>query len=340
MPNTKRIRLITALLFWTGILTIVLTPPIARAGKHSWRFIVTGDSRSNGEHNGVNVPILIEIANEILKREVDFVLISGDLVVGSRDQEELQSQLTTWMNVMRPVYNAGIGVYPIRGNHDTGGTKTSDESTAWNNIFSGRFALPNNGPENEKNLTYSFIHKNSLVIGLEQYGPDRHTINQQWLEQQLAANTKPHIFVYGHAPAFEVHHKDCLDDHPEKRNDFMSALENAGGRLYFAGHDHLYDHAAANNDYYPDNDIHQFIVGTAGAPLRNKNLDTPYLGQNTSYTLTNLHYASRFGYLIVAVKGLEITTIWMERTEAGKYKPAEVFSYTANPKMAVFTENL
>jgi hypothetical protein len=322
----------TTIIISTAILIIALTAPIAHAAEHSWRFIVTGDSRSDGELNGVNVPILTEIAHEILKRDVDFVLFPGDLVVGSRDQEELQSQLTTWMDIMRPVYNAGIGVYPIRGNHDTGGAKTSSESIAWNNIFTGRFALPNNGPENEKNLTYSFIHKNALIIGLEQYGLERHTINQKWLERQLSSNTKPHIFVYGHAPAFEVHHKDCLDDHPEKRDAFIAALENAGGRLYFTGHDHFYDHASANNDYNPDNDIHQFIAGTAGAPLRNKNFDTLYPGQNTSYTLTNLHYASRFGYLIVAVKGLEVTTIWMQRSFFGRYKPTEVWCYTATPK--------
>jgi len=332
MTIKKRHRLITSLLVCVVILTVALAPPTVHAAEHSWRFIVTGDSRSDGELNGVNVPILTEIANEILKREVDFVLLSGDLVVGSRDQEEIQSQLNTWIDVMRPVYNAGIGVYPIRGNHDTGGTKTSDESIAWNNIFSGQFALPNNGPENEKNLTYSFSHKNAFILGLEQYGSERHTINQKWLERQLAANTKPHIFVYGHAPAFEVNHKDCLDDHPEERDSFIAALENAGARLYFAGHDHLYDHTCANNDFNPDNDIHQFIVGTTGAPLRNKNLDKLYPGQNTSYTLTNLHYASRFGYMIVAVKGLEVTTIWMERTDRGKYKPAEIWGYTAAPK--------
>ena len=332
MTILKKHRLMTLLPVFATLIIIFLTTGFVHAAEHSWRFIVTGDSRSSGEHNGVNVPILTEIANEIVKRDVDFVLLSGDLVVGSREQEEIQSQLTTWMDVMKPVYDAGIGVYPIRGNHDTGGTTTSAESTAWNNIFTGAFALPGNGPENEKNLTYSFTHKNALIIGLEQYGIERHTINQKWFEEQLSENTKPHIFVYGHAPAFEVHHKDCLDDHPEKRDEFAAALEKAGGRLYFAGHDHFYDHAAANNDFYPDNDIHQFIVGTAGAPLRDKNVDTPYPGQNTSYTLTNLKYASKFGYLIVAINGLEVTTIWMERTEAGKYKPAEVWGYTAIAK--------
>lgn len=321
-----------SVLIFTVIFVIILTAHAAHAAEHSWRFIVTGDSRSNGEHNGVNVPILTEIANEIVKRDVDFVLLSGDLVVGSPEQEKIQSQLTTWMDVMKPVYDAGIGVYPIRGNHDTGGTKMSADSTAWNNIFTGPFALPDNGPQNEKNLTYSFTHKNSLIIGLEQYGHETHTINQDWFEKQLAENKKPHIFVYGHAPAFEVHHKDCLDDHPEKRDDFITALQNAGGRLYFAGHDHFYDHAFANNDFYPDNDIHQFIVGTAGAPLRNKNFDTPYPGQNTSYSLTNLNYASKFGYIIVSINGLEVTTIWMERNDDGKYKPAEVWGYTAVPK--------
>jgi hypothetical protein len=304
---------------------------IQKSTQNSWRFIVTGDSRSNGEYNGVNVPILTEVASEIVKSNVDFVLFTGDLVVGYSDQETIQNQLNTWMDVMQPVYNAGIGVYPIRGNHDTGGAKTSSESISWNNVFTGPFALPQNGPENEKNLTYSFSHKNAFIIGFEQYGLETHTINQQWLEQQLAGNTNPHIFAFGHAPAFETHHKDCLDDHPDKRDDFILALEKAGGRVYFCGHDHFYDHAQANNDGNPDNDIHQFIVGTGGAPLRVRNKDLSYLGQNTSYTLTNLRFTSKHGYIIVAVDGLNITTIWMERTAPGEYKPAELWSYSVNP---------
>ena len=120
MLNLKNACLTTLLILTLISFTGCTTVPVTQGTDHSWRFIVTGDSRSNGEYNGVNVPILTEIANEIVKSNVDFALFTGDLVVGYSDQEKIQSQLKTWRDVMQPVYNAGIGVYPIRGNHDTG----------------------------------------------------------------------------------------------------------------------------------------------------------------------------------------------------------------------------
>ena len=78
-----------------------------------WRFIVSGDSR--GSYNGVNTPILTELAAQFVNQGAEFVLFPGDLVNGGVNQTTMQSQLTTWRNTMAPVYNAGIGVYAIPG---------------------------------------------------------------------------------------------------------------------------------------------------------------------------------------------------------------------------------
>lgn len=286
-----------------------------------WRFIVTGDSR-NGD-NGVNTVILGELADEIVDRQVDFVLISGDLVTGYNDQAALESQLATWVRVMQPVYDAGIEVYPVRGNHDVG---EPEGVAAWNNTFRGAYELPDNGPVTEKNLTYSFAHKNVLVIGMDQYIRLRQ-VNQAWLDSQLAANTQPHIFVFGHEPAFKTQHTACLDDWPAERDKFWASIEKAGGRTYFCGHDHLYNHARVDDDGEPSNDIHQYIVGTAGAPLRK--WVGKYDGVNNNYTVENIYNASEFGYCLVEVNGLDVTITWFERVEKGKYKAKEVWSYTA-----------
>ena len=83
-----------------------------------WRFIATGDSR--GSDNGVNATILGELATEIVNQSVELVIFPGDLVTGGVDQATLESQLLNWRGIMQPVYDAGIGVYPVRGNHDLG----------------------------------------------------------------------------------------------------------------------------------------------------------------------------------------------------------------------------
>lgn len=295
---------------------------LAGCAEPGWRFIVTGDSRDGD--NGVNTMILGELASEIVDRQVDFVLISGDLVTGYNDQAALQSQLNTWVKTMRPVYDAGIGVYSVRGNHDVG---EPAGVSAWNNVFKGEFSLPDNGPVGEKNLTYSFTHKNVLVIGLDQYIRLRR-VNQAWLDSQLAANTKPHIFVFGHEPAFKTQHTACLDDYPAERDRFWASIEKAGGRAYFCGHDHMYNHARVDDDGEPSNDIHQYVAGTAGAPLRQ--WVGQYDGVNNDYTVEDIYCASEFGYCLVEVKGLDVTITWFERVGEGKYKAKEVWSYASS----------
>jgi len=282
-----------------------------------WRFVVTGDSR--GQDNGVNTVIMNELAKEIINSHADFVLFTGDLVNGYNHQKELESQLKTWLQTMQPVYKAGIKVYAARGNHDVG---KPPAAKAWNNVLA---YLPDNGPEDEKNLTYSVTHKNSLIIGLDQYiNPKR--INLPWLDAQLKTNTRPHIFVFGHEPAFKANHEDCLGSSPEARNAFLESIEKAGGRTYFCGHDHFYAHATADNDGDPKNDIHQFIVGTAGAPLRN--WSPLYDGNNGSYKVKSIKYVKQNGYVLVVVDGLDITMTWMERVGKDQYEPAETWRYT------------
>jgi 3',5'-cyclic AMP phosphodiesterase CpdA len=305
------------------VLTYAALAAILLAGCNGpkWSFIVTGDSR-DGE-NGVNTLILSELAAQIVKAKPDFVLISGDLVSGYNDQAALQSQLQTWRNTMKPVYDAGIGVYPVRGNHDVG---RPPGVQAWNNVFTGKFALPDNGPDDEKNLTYSFTHKNALIVGLDQYVELRR-VDQDWLDSQLAANTKPHLFFFGHEPAFKARHDACLDDYPADRDMFWASIEKAGARTYFCGHDHFYDHARVDDDGDPENDIHQYIVGTAGAPLRDS--DGNYDGVNNTYTVENIYYAEEFGYCLVEIDDRDVTITWFERTAPAQYQPKEAWSYTA-----------
>ena len=125
------------------------------------RFVVTGDSWGND--NGVNTIILAEIAQATVDEGVDFTLLIGDLTFGyADDQAGFESKLTTWRTTMQPVYDAGIGVYPCRGNHDAFGVKPAADPTGalskagWDTVFSGPYALPANGPTGEENITYAF----------------------------------------------------------------------------------------------------------------------------------------------------------------------------------------
>ena len=243
------------------------------AENQQWHFIVVGDSRGND--TGVNTEILSEVAAEIVGNNPAFVLFPGDLVTGDRKDDKIhRAQLTKWRQIMQPVYDANIDVYAVRGNHDKG--SKSAGLGIWNDIFSGPYALPDNGPAGEKRLTYAVKHNNALIVVLDQYATKGRKNNQAWIDGLFAGSSLPHVFVMGHEPAFEVKHKDCLDDNVQRRNEFLASITGEGGRIYFCGHDHSYDHISADHDGDPSNDIHQFIVGTAGAPLREN--DGKYAG--------------------------------------------------------------
>jgi hypothetical protein len=306
------------------VLVAIVVPVASSMAAAPWRLVVVGDSR--GPDNGVNLPILTEIAARIVAEQPDLVLFPGDLVEGAADPAILTSQLTTWRSTVQPVYDAGIRVLAVRGNHEDQGSITS-----WNEVFTGTYAMPSNGPAGETNLTYSLVHHNALITGLDVYLDHPHMVNQPWLDGQFATNlTRPHVFVFAHEPAYRTEHEDCLDDYPVERDVFWASIAGAGGRLYFCGHDHFYDHARIDDqDGSFDDDLHQMIVGTAGAPLAEFG---GYDGENDGMIPIQQYNASSYGYVTVDINGLSVTLTWVQRLDIDTFIPMETWSYTAAPK--------
>ena len=326
-----------------------------------WKFIVTCDSR--GSTNGIQQTALSELVTEILSQGVDFVLFPGDLVSGNASigPAGFEAQLRAWVEIMEPVYDAGIGVYVSRGNHeimDVWGYRIrpdidpqDNHATRWLNVFGSDLypeqKLPDNGPAPEKYMTYAVTHKNALIISLDQYAGINHDtihmVNQEWLNAQLAANTRPHIFIAGHEAAFRAMHTDCLDNRTAERDAFWASIRNAGGRTYFTGHDHFYDHALIDDgDGNPGNDIHQYIIGTSGA--NPYTWSPPYSGDNSYYTVEQLDHAENYGYVLGEVDGLNVTLTWMQRhtddlSIQGIYQPDDVWSYAVSPSPIVLSPN-
>lgn len=347
-------KFVFAFLFWVALSSTSFA-------QGPWKFIVTCDSR--GSINGINQSILSELVTEIKSHGVDFVLFPGDLVSGiaAISTSEFEAYLRAWVEIMKPVYDANIPVYVCRGNHEIGDVwniyphpdldPNDYYASRWLNVFGSdsypKQKLPDNGPASEKYMTYSVTHKNAFILVLDQYAGMRHRtdhkVNQRWLDAQLAANTKPHIFVTGHEPAFQTIRRACLDAYPAERDAFWASIKNAGGRTYLTGHDHFYDHACVDDgDGNPDNDIHQYIIGTAGAGLYS--WSPPYDGNNSGYTVEQWHHAQRYGYVLVEIDEFDVSLTWMERhtndlNTAGIYEPNDVWSYTVVPKPIILSPN-
>lgn len=314
-----------------------------------WKFVVLCDTRSNpckdegGGVNGVNADIVKKIAAAVVAERPEVVLVPGDMILGNGypctpavpRPDPAGKQFSYWRQLMQPVYDAGAKVLTVRGNHemdkdakstdhDGCSKKTPTESTllpAYRAFFNDP-TLTASGPANQKGLTYSFPHKNALFVGMDQI-VDQFEGDQKWFEQVVASNKLPHLFVFGHYPAFVVRHNDSLACFSDSRDRFWNALGRAGGRLYFCGHDHLYDRSTI-----PDAQGHliqQVLVGNGGAPFVYNTGGYP-----DPRVRREEHIEGAYGYVVVTVNGDEVSGRLKVLDPQGAWRNADAFSYLAN----------
>ncbi len=307
---------------------------VAASSPSAWRFAMVGDTHV--APGATAIPA--ELVGAMLADGVDLVLVAGDIVDAGRGVSVagLRTQLSLFRDVTSPLVAAGVSVYPIRGNHED---DAPGILAAWDDAFSGSAALPANGPDGELNLTYSFVHHNALFVGLDEY-VSLHGVHQEWLDEQLAANVQPHLFVFGHEPGFKVFHADNLDAYPAGRDTLWESLSRAGAKVYLCGHDHFFDFARIDDgDGDSKNDLHQAIVGTGGGRLFTRHR---YDGDNSGWTPVGVFHAEQYGYLLVEISGeggadLGVTLTWKQRvvdrsTGAVRYVSAFSFAYTATAR--------
>ncbi len=301
-----------------------------------WSFVVAGDGRSDGkgtrpeDTNGINFLITSEIARAVLAEKAKVRMWTGDLVLGypsSNFQVQpdiLESQLSSWLKIMQPLYDAKVVILPCRGNHDAKGINSTN---IWRKIFTGQYALPQNGPSSEKGFTFFYSYENALFIGLDQYVAKGKMVDQAWLNEVIAKNKKPFIFPMAHEPAFvDGHHQKTMDTTPEKRDEFVESMISAGTKVLFFGHDHMYDHMLVQREKAgTKQEIHQIVAGTSGAPFYAAGA---YDGKNSDWNLTRVkNVTNTYGYLLVTINGNEATISFKGRKAANVYEVLDSFSY-------------
>jgi hypothetical protein len=240
MNSIRRIAILAAVL-------LVLAGPA-----FAWKFASMADSR--GSTNGVNVTTLSTIVTRINAENVDMVIFQGDAVSGSSSDATLSSQMDTWlveMNKLNPPW------YYTPGNHEI------QTSTAEANVLRAKVDQPLNGPLGHEEMVFSFDYQNAHFVFLNSnhYG-EAHHVQRAWLTDDLAHNTQPHVFVMAHEPAYPAgpHVGSSLDVYPTERDDFWSIMTDADVRMYFCGHEHLYQRSQHGS-------ITQVLNGSCGAPL-------------------------------------------------------------------------
>ena len=172
------------------------------------------------------------ILGQAKAEDPDFVLVAGDLVMGrwwrSKKQLEYMADIyyPAWIKRMQA---HDLNFYVVVGDHELGdnpwtpdGKKNNRSSGTWDcapivlvpcfeQAFVKHFKMPENGPENMKGLTYSFIHNNTLFIGVDVFEVETIGIGGQnacisvkqleWLDALLTNNKDAdHIIVFAHTP--------------------------------------------------------------------------------------------------------------------------------------------
>jgi hypothetical protein len=254
-----------------------VTPSSVSAESTPWRFVVFGDTRDSTKDTQTGIsPMLGLLAKSIAAEKPALVIHIGDLINGfytlkkSPLHGNYKEMFENWKTAVKPIYDfnsrTGIPLYVVRGNHEDGALVTNKRLKAAYLESIAPF-MPQNGPEQEKGLTYSVQHSQATFIAVDEYsikeaGLLRGLVDQPWLNEQLVRRT-PFMFVFGHVPAYKVADAESgpfpdLYSFPKHRDAFWNSLKEAGVRMYFCGHVHFYCRVTKDG-------IQQVLIGNGGA---------------------------------------------------------------------------
>jgi hypothetical protein len=220
---------------------------VASAYAESWKFGVMGDTQWTttdpaGENpNNVSASIIQQINRQFINHGVRFVLQVGDLTDNGNDTD-----IAVRAAAAQPLIDAGIGFFPMRGNHETYGSSNSFGIPAFQQNFpqtqSGVFT-PKGGQKYKVGDHYSSPTKVSKDLAGMSYSfdfgtgsnrarfvivdpwatmsridnnPDGYAYGytiadqQSWISSRLDKKTRGtmHAFVFSHQPVIAENHQD------------------------------------------------------------------------------------------------------------------------------------
>ena len=243
-----------------------------------WSFGVMGDTQwtcprdpAGRNPNTVAVSIIDQINREFIKARVKFVIQVGDLTNNGRDESVARRA-----DAARALHKAGIGFFPMRGNHETfsGGRngfgvaafqRSFPQTRGRRDVFGAEnFSSPTDVSAELDGMSYSFDYgpagatarfviidnwATPKCVGEGATGLYGYTVaeQQEWISGRLArpAGNARHQFVLSHQSLIGASHQDCVfsgytDEVPKVQNAFFAGLQKNGVPLYISGHDHIH----------------------------------------------------------------------------------------------------
>ncbi|MHC4424514.1 MAG: metallophosphoesterase family protein [Planctomycetota bacterium] len=230
MPKANYFKAVLLIVLLAGIVGIVGN----LAGAQPFRFTASADNRPVESENIPRWEWVLDEITRLVGDESVFHIMPGDF-----DDPEITNAS------LKEQFGGDVVWYPVVGNHET----ETPEDMTW--IRSHAPPIDNPGPAGCETTTYSWDYGNAHFVALNEYydgtsdtGTDGDVVDAlyDWLAADLAANTQPVVFVFGHEPAYPEyrHVGDSLDGHKTNRDRFWKLLNDEKVIAYICGHTHYY----------------------------------------------------------------------------------------------------
>ncbi len=196
------------------------------------RFLAFGDSGGGGSDQ-------YSLLEQMYTVPYELMIHTGDLAYDSGTIGQVED---TVFGVYGDLFR-NIPFFPASGNHDYG----TMQGAPFRDVF--------NLPGNEKWYSYDWGHVHFVALDTEA----DYSTQMTWLEQDLAANTRPWKIIYMHRPPYSsgLHGSDTT-----LRNKLQPIAERYGVQLVLAGHDHDYERMK------PQNGVAYVVTGGGGIGTR------------------------------------------------------------------------
>jgi len=244
-------------------LSLALAATAATAEPFTFGFMADTQWTSNDAANNpstVALGIMNQILPKFVEQKVRFVLQFGDLTDNGSN-----AGLDVWGVAAQQLYDAGIGFYPVRGNHEP----SAAAAARFQQNFPQTRGLGANvagatghrspaTPAGLAGLTYAFEYGNATFIAIDQFtrasgstpATNSAALDQvDWVAQTLQNRpANSHAFLFAHKPLIGQNHVDNLlganpSSNATERNKLIKAMAGTGARYFLSGHDHLYNRA-------------------------------------------------------------------------------------------------
>ena len=319
----------------TASLATICTPPASTA----WKFGLMSDTQwTTADPAGQNpttvaVSIIDQIDPQFIAAGVKFVIQVGDLADTGNDADE-----TVRAQAAQDLYNAGIGFFPMRGNHETYGTGNQfsipvlktlyPQTRGISNTFDAtNFSSPTDVSTELDGMSYSFDYNNARFVIVDPWVTPSRDLSvagydfgysvaeqQAWISSRLDKTTRgtDHAFVMTHQPLIAESHQDTMfqgytNANPDMQNAFFASMQNNGVKYFFGGHDHVNQHSIIAS---PDglSSVHEIIGASDSSKFYTpKSLtDANWFGQKVRETSVAQELFT-VGYYIFTVDGPNVT---------------------------------